>query len=1527
MSVAGDLSSLVASPTFVPLNSGGSATPLDTSGPTGYSPAQIRHAYGFDQITFNNGTVVGDGTGTTIAIVDAYNDPNIASDLHQFDLAYGLPDPVFNKYNQTGGTKYPSANSGWITEIALDVEWAHAIAPKATIDLFEANSANFTDLFTAVQTAAKATGVDVISMSWGTGEFTGENTYDSYFVTPTGHNGVTFLASSGDSGAPAIFPSISKNVVSVGGTSLPNLDSAGDYSSESGWSGSGGGLSAGTTAQGFESQPSYQNGVVTQSSTERASPDVAYDADPNTGFSIYESYNNGTILPWTQLGGTSDAAPQWAALIAIADQGRALAGLGSLDGATQTLPKLYSLWAGDFHDITSGSSTGTPSFSAGPGYDLVTGRGTPVANLVVADLVSQPQGPAARVVDGTNIVANGTGSFNMGSTFVGTALTTTFTIQDIGTQSLTLSGPITLPTGFSLVSGFGSTTVAPGGTTSFTVRLDGTSPGSYSGQVSFGTNDPKNNPYTFTLSGTVGSVEIIDDSTPGYTNKGSWTQWTNGGYLGDVEEATAKTGADVSYWTFGNLLQGQYRVSVTWTAWPDRATNAPYTVLDGSTSQGMVAINQQASPVGFTDQGATWQDLGDFESRNGSFVVQLSDAANGNVIADAVRLEYLGPIPPGPVVQVADGTTNVPDGTGSVSLGNTTVGVTLAKTITVKDLGNQAVTLTGPIVLPAGFSLVSGFGSTTVAPGSSTSFTVQLNAAAPGTYSGTVSFGSNDPNNNPYTFTLSGSVGAVTIIDDSNPGYTKVGSWSTWTGGGYLGDVQEATGKTGADVASWTFSNLSPAQYRVSVTWTAWSDRATNAPYTVLDGSSALGTVALNQQVAPVSFSDAGANWQDLGNFEVRNGSLVVQLSDAGVNGSVIADAVRVQWVAPLPPGASAQVLDGTTNVPDNTGAVNLGSTFVGAALTKTFTIKNLGSQALMLSGPIVMPAGFSLASSFASTTVAPGATTTFTIRLDAASPGSYSGQVSFGTDDPNNNPFTFTVSGTVGAVNIIDDSNPGWSKVGSWTLWTGGGYLGDVEEATGKTGADVASWTFSNVLPGQYDVSVTWTAWSDRATNAPYTVLDGSTALGTVVVNQQTAPASFSDAGAMWQDLGNFQIRNGSVVVQLSDAANGSVIADAVRLQWLGPIPAGPVAQVLDGTTNIPDGTGSVTLNNTFVGTAVTKTFTVKDYGSQPVTLSGPIVLPTGFSLVSSFGSTTLAPGASTTFTVQLNATTPNTYSGQVSFGTNDPNNNPFTFTISGTVASVKIIDDSDPGYSTKGSWTQWTNGGFKGDVEEATAKTGADVSTWKFTNILPGQYEVAVTWTAWPDRATNAPYTVLDGSTVLTTASINQQVAPASFNDAGAAWQDLGTFELSNGTLSVQLSDAANGNVIADAVRLVWLGPPPAGPHVRDIGQTPPIRASAPWLLPGTREGDACIQGDRRSWLVDLDGTHTHSSPGIVEIHTGNLASPFIPNVRSEAVDKYFAQLGDSAQRTDTWQDGGDPELGLMDESPWAALGAIGQ
>jgi subtilisin-like proprotein convertase family protein len=373
--------------TAVPDFSRAHLSPDGSPAPVGLSPAQIRAAYGFDSIAF--GSVTGDGSGQTIAIIDAYDDPKfvsstsssfLSSDLHIFDAAFGLPDPFFTKVNQSGGTSYPAGNTGWGTEIALDVEWAHSMAPAANILLVEASSASYSNLFAAVNWAKAQPGVSAVSMSFGGGEFSGETSYDSTFTTPAGHNGVTFLASTGDNGAPGGYPAYSPRVVAVGGTRL-FLNSDNTYSSETGWTDSGGGVS------GVEAKPSYQSSIALGS--RRMIPDISLDADPNSGVAVYDSYSQGSAAPWIAVGGTSLSSPAWAGLIAVADQGRVLAGQGTLDGYTQTLPKLYSINPADFHDVTTGNN----GHQAGAGYDLVTGLGTPFASAVAHDLIDPTSPP------------------------------------------------------------------------------------------------------------------------------------------------------------------------------------------------------------------------------------------------------------------------------------------------------------------------------------------------------------------------------------------------------------------------------------------------------------------------------------------------------------------------------------------------------------------------------------------------------------------------------------------------------------------------------------------------------------------------------------------------------------------------------------------------------------------------------------------------------------------------------------------------------------------------------------------------------------------------------------------------------------------------------------------------------------------------------------------------------------------------------------------------------------------------------
>jgi subtilase family serine protease len=345
-----------------------------------YTPAEVSAAYGFNVTKLPNGQLA-TGAGQTIGIVDAYHDPNILSDVNTFSSQYGLPQfnttggPSFTQIQQNGVTQI--SPGGWSTEEALDVEWAHAMAPQASIVMVESQDNSLSNMFAAVTTAATSPGVSVVSMSWGASEFSGETSYDSIFQVP----GVSFVAASGDNGARfgVGYPAASPYVLSVGGTTLNILNHSGNYSwaSETGWSGSTGGKSV------YESEPSYQKGV--QNYGVRTNPDVSYNANPSTGVLVLDTLGGG----YFQVGGTSAGAPQWAAMIALADQGRAINGAKPVGNA---VADVYNLPSSDFHDITSGSNG---KYSATKGYDLVTGLGSPKVNLVVPALYISATSPNA----------------------------------------------------------------------------------------------------------------------------------------------------------------------------------------------------------------------------------------------------------------------------------------------------------------------------------------------------------------------------------------------------------------------------------------------------------------------------------------------------------------------------------------------------------------------------------------------------------------------------------------------------------------------------------------------------------------------------------------------------------------------------------------------------------------------------------------------------------------------------------------------------------------------------------------------------------------------------------------------------------------------------------------------------------------------------------------------------------------------------------------------------------------------------
>ncbi len=354
--------------------------PFTPNSPSGTLPAQWKAAYGVNRVPSV-------GAGQTIAIVDAYDDPNIASDLAFYANYFHFGPCNFTKV-KVGN---PTGNTGWALEESLDVEQACAIAPQANIVLMEANSNSFDDLLAAVQEAYTQYHATVVSMSWGGGEFSGEQQSDSYFCNITNEDGkpVTFFASTGDGGHGTEYPSVSPCVIAVGGTVLalrsaapPASPTQLNYGSEHAWVDGSGGLSS------EETQPSWQNPACSAfSTTMRCVPDIASDA---VNIPVYLTYGgNG----WTPVEGTSISSPDWASFMTLVNALRVNAGKTQLSMAAQDLyTEFYSSnYTTEFHDITVGNNGNCGAqCTAGPGYDLTTGIGTFQANNLYIPLVADP---------------------------------------------------------------------------------------------------------------------------------------------------------------------------------------------------------------------------------------------------------------------------------------------------------------------------------------------------------------------------------------------------------------------------------------------------------------------------------------------------------------------------------------------------------------------------------------------------------------------------------------------------------------------------------------------------------------------------------------------------------------------------------------------------------------------------------------------------------------------------------------------------------------------------------------------------------------------------------------------------------------------------------------------------------------------------------------------------------------------------------------------------------------------------------
>lgn len=538
-----------------------------------YTPAQIRAAYGLPALPAPGASVTTAqaaalGAGQTIYLVDARDDPNAAAELAAFNQKFGLPGCTTQSVSvaaslplppaPTSGCTFsvvyaspsgqlaataPAYDSGWATEIALDVQWSHAIAPYARIVLVEGVDASLSSLLGGVS-LANAMGPGVVSMSFGAGEGSYTASVDGTFTA----SGMTYLAAAGDSGAGVEWPAVSPHVLAVGGTSLTYTGSG--PRSEVVWSGTGGGVSAYTAA------PAYQTSAVPGLGTpgHRAVSDVAFNADPSTGQYVATINPGSTTAGWLSAGGTSLATPQWAALIAIANAQRAQ---GNQPPLGQPHALLYTTIATSptaypsvFSDVTQGSDGSCATCAAHAGYDLPTGLGTPNAVSLLAALTGTVStGPTAPVVGSAAVTAT-----------VGTPLTFAVSVTDAHPVTYTLSGA---PAGLAIgangtvtwpspvlgtyavkvtaldtqtgLSGSGTYTITVGAPKAPVVN-PATIPGTVGQALNFPVSVTDPNPVTIKLSGAPSGMTL---SAAGVV---SWPSTVAGSYAVVATASDAKTG-------------------------------------------------------------------------------------------------------------------------------------------------------------------------------------------------------------------------------------------------------------------------------------------------------------------------------------------------------------------------------------------------------------------------------------------------------------------------------------------------------------------------------------------------------------------------------------------------------------------------------------------------------------------------------------------------------------------------------------------------------------------------------------------------------------------------------------------------------------------------------------------------------------------------------------------------------------------------------------------------------------------------
>jgi hypothetical protein len=787
------------------------------------------------------------------------------------------------------------------------------------------------------------------------------------------------------------------------------------------------------------------------------------------------------------------------------------------------------------------------------------------------------------------IIVSEYGGYNFGNMPLSTSGSKTFTIDNAGGINLNLTDyPRVRISGADsscfILTTDASTPVAPGGSTSFTVRFTPTSPGVKTATISIANNDADKNPYTFTITGTgTGEIQPIT--------------------LGTWNPGTISAAGESKLYSFSAIPGKSYIIS-----WDDSYQGSGNYTCDTKVS----AYRQDLFTPYFTDYDSGYTTLRIVTALENIVVIKVAGVSASTTGSYALKVSETEP-----VIGVKQGSNEIPNGTGNYAFGSIIQGSSSDATFSVLNTGTCNLNLTNTPKVTISGDGASSFSVavepiTPIAPNGNTTFKIRFTPVSPGVKTATVSITNDDTDRSPYTFTVTGT---------GTSGLLTLGTWIT-------GNIT-----TVGETQLYSFNTTPGSRY--DLVWDDYSEGSGAYSGNVTVSVFSLTTTYFNDRDSAFWYPNKLIAWDNI---------MYVKVTGTRTGGFALKASLD---------GPMIHVKQETANILNGTGRCDFGSVISGTYCYKIFTVQNVGGVSLNLTDTPKIQISGTDAACFSVTTqpsspVAADGSTSFTVRFLPLSPGTKTATVSIASNDPEKNPFTFTVTGT--ATGQITALTPG--------AWTSGSIStsGEVKmyrvDVTPETSYAV-SWDDSYQGSGSYSLNIEVSAYRQDLTTAYFTGMDSGyanprliTALDNVIYIK---------------------------VAAYSYTATGSFAVKAALSK--------PVINVKQGTTNIPNGSGNYNFGNVLQGANANATFTIQNTGVLGLNLTDtPKVRISGvdagcFSVTADPVSPVAINGGTTTFTVRFTPDSTGTKTALLSIANDDSGNNPYTFTIIGAGAPLEPV------------------------------------------------------------------------------------------------------------------------------------------------------------------------------------------------------------------------------------------------------------